>query len=201
MNRFSLIYLVVLILESVFPVGGQETCALSLSLPEAMTRARLNSVEAEVALNQLKSAYWSYRSYKAELLPEVSLTTTVPSYHKQYSPYMNDMGSYSFVRNNYLEMNGEISIAQNIWFTGGTLSLNTSLDFYRQLGTGSFNRYMSLPVALTLTQPIFGVNHIRWNIKIEPVKYEAAKAEFLSATDNVALTAIQYYFSLHWCLF
>ena len=169
---------------------------LRLSLKEVMTRARTNSVDAEVALNRLKSAYWSYRSYKAELLPELSFSATLPSYRKQYSPYMNDNGSYTFVANNYLQLDGELSLTQNIWLTGGQLSVNTSLDFYRQLGASGFNRFMSLPVALTLNQPVFGVNNIKWDRKIEPVKYEEAKASFMSATEDVAIQAIQYYFSL-----
>jgi len=89
----------------VFPALGQEAHKLSLSLTEVMARARVNSVDAEVALNQLKSAYWAYRSYRAELLPEVALRATLPSYHKQYSPYMDSSGSYSFVHNNYLQLN------------------------------------------------------------------------------------------------
>ena len=79
---------------------------MSLSLSEVMMRARRNSVDAEVALNQLKSAYWEYRSYRAELLPEVSLNATLPSYRKQYSSYMNNDGSFSFVRYYYLQMVG-----------------------------------------------------------------------------------------------
>ena len=176
-------------------VRAGENATLPLSIQDAMTRARLNSVDAEVALNQLKSAYWSYRSYKAELLPELSLSATLPAYRKQYSPYMDESGSYIFVANNYLQLNGELSLTQNIWLTGGKLSVNSSLDFYRQLGNNPFNQFMSIPVALTLSQPIFGVNNIKWDRKIEPVRYEEAKARFLSATENVALSAIQYYFS------
>ena len=55
---------------------------------------------------------------------------------------------------------------------------------------------MAIPVALTLNQPIFGVNSIKWDRKIEPVRYSEAKAEFLSATEEVAMTAINYYFNL-----
>lgn len=51
-------------------------------------------------------------------------------------------------------MNGEVSIDQNIWLTGGKLSLNTSLDFLKQLDGDKSKRYMSVPVALTLEQPI-----------------------------------------------
>lgn len=185
-----------LVISAVPAAYGQESDTLSLSLPEVMARARTNSVDAEVALNQLKSAYWAYRSYRAELLPEVALSATLPSYRKQYTPYMDAEGSYSFVPNNYLQMNGELSLTQNIWLTGGKVAVNTSLDFYRQLGTGAFNRFMSIPVAVTLSQPIFGVNHVKWDRRIEPVRYAEAKAKFLSSTENVALSAINYYFSL-----
>ena len=187
--------ILILICSSCSGVLRAEAETLPLSLQDAMARARTNSVDAEVALNQLKSAYWAYRSYKAELLPEFSLSATMPAYRKQYSPYMDDTGSYIFVANNYLQMNGELSLTQNIWLTGGQFSVNTSLDFYRQLGTGAYNQFMSIPVAFTLSQPIFGVNNIKWDRKIEPVRYEEAKAQFMSATESVALSAIQYYFN------
>lgn len=185
-----------LVIIAVIAFGAQGAQTMRLSLPEAIARARSNSVDAEVALNQLKSAYWGYRSYRAELLPEVTFRGTLPSYRQQYSSYMNSEGNFSFVPNNYLQMQGEIALTQNIWLTGGKVSVNTSLDFYRQLGGGAYNRFMSLPVAVTLTQPIFGVNNVKWDRRIEPVRYEEAKARFLSETEEVATSAIQYYFSL-----
>ncbi|MDE6226740.1 MAG: TolC family protein [Muribaculaceae bacterium] len=177
-------------------VFGQTPQTLLMTMEEAMGAARKGSVDAEVALNRLRSAYWGYRSYKAELLPEVDFKATLPSYRKQYSSYMNSEGNYTFVPNNYLQMDGELSVSQNIWLTGGSIALTTSLDFYRQLGGGSYNRFMSIPVAVTLNQPIFSVNHVKWDRRIEPVKYEEAKAEFLSATEDVAASALRLYFSL-----
>lgn len=167
-----------------------------LTLEDAIFRARARSVDAAVALNELKSSYWQYRTYRADLLPEVNFKATLPAYRKQYSSYMNETGSYSFVPNNYLEMNGELSIDQKIWFTGGTLSLNTSIDFLRQLSGDKYNRFMTIPVALTLRQPIFGVNTVKWDRKIEPVRYSEAKAQFLENTENVAMAAINYFFNL-----
>ncbi len=186
---------VVILLCSV-PVSGTEPEGLQITLEEAISHARVSSVDAAVALNELKTSYWEYRSYRAELLPEVNFSATIPAYHRQYSPYMNDNGSYSFVRNNYLQMNGEVSLSQNIWLTGGKIALNTSLDFFRQLDGEKYNRFMSIPVALTLTQPIFGVNNLKWDRRIEPVRYNEAKAAYLSATENVAIKAISYYFQL-----
>lgn len=170
--------------------GAAEEAVKTITLEEAILTARANSVDAAVALNELRTAYWTYRTYRADLLPEVNFNATIPSYHKSYSPYQLDDGSYTFVRNNYMQMSGEVSIDQNIWLTGGTLSLNTSLDFLKQLENPRYNRFMSVPIALTLSQPIFGVNHTKWNRRIEPVRYEESKAAFISATETLSLIHI-----------
>ena len=167
-----------------------------ITLDEAITLARVQSVDAAVALNELKTAYWEYRTFRANLLPEVNLSATVPSYSKSYNSYQQSDGSYTFVRNNFMQMSGELSIDQNIWLTGGTLSLNTSLDFMKQLDGTKDERYMSVPIALTLNQPIFGVNTFKWNRRIEPVRYAEAKANFLSETEEVTMTTINYFFNL-----
>ena len=126
----------------------------------------------------------------------MNLSATVPSYSKSYNSYQQSDGSYTFVRNNFMQMSGELSIDQNIWLTGGTLSLNTSLDFMKQLDGFKDERYMSVPIALTLNQPIFGVNTFKWNRRIEPVRYAEAKANFLSETEEVTMTTINYFFNL-----
>ena len=167
-----------------------------ITLDEAITLARVQSVNAAVALNELKTAYWEYRTFRANLLPEVNLSATVPSYSKSYNSYQQSDGSYTFVRNNFMQMSGELSIDQNIWLTGGTLSLNTSLDFMKQLDGFKDERYMSVPIALTLNKPIFGVNTFKWNRRIEPVRYAEAKANFLSETEEVTMTTINYFFNL-----
>lgn len=167
-----------------------------ITLNEAIAMARIQSVDAAVALNELKTAYWEFRTFRADLLPEVNLTGTLPNYNKSYSSYQNSDGSYGFVRNNTLGLTGDLSIDQNIWLTGGKLSLTSSLDYIKQLGTGGDRHFMSVPVTLQLTQPIFGVNNIKWNRRIEPVRYAEAKAAFITATEEVTMRAITYYFNL-----
>lgn len=181
---------------SVVAIAETNENVRTITLDEAITLARVQSVNAAVALNELKTAYWEYRTFRADLLPEVNFSATVPGYSKSYSSYQQSDGSYTFVRNNYMQMSGELSIDQNIWLTGGTLSLNTSLDFMKQLDGEKIKRYMSVPIALTLNQPIFGVNTFKWDRRIEPVRYAEAKAAFLSATEEVTMTTINYFFNL-----
>lgn len=167
-----------------------------ITLSEAIALARVQSVDAAVALNELKTAYWEYRTFKADLLPEVNLTGTLPNYNKSYNSYQLEDGSYKFVRNNTLGLSGELSVDQNIWFTGGSLSLTSSLDYIKQLGSNGSKQFMSIPIGLKLTQPIFGVNSLKWNRRIEPVRYEEAKAAFISATEEVTMRTITYFFQL-----
>lgn len=168
---------------------------LTLTLDEAVDMARTRSVDAAVALDRLRSAYWEWRTHRADQLPEVTLNATLPAYSNLYTSYMNDRGEYSFVRTRSLQATGQIAVTQNIALTGGKVSVLSSLDFMRQFD-GSGNRFMSLPVAVTLQQPVFGTNNQRWQRRIEPVRYREAKAEFMSASEDVALLAVSHYFNL-----
>lgn len=170
--------------------------SVRLTLKEAITLAQLQSVDAAVVLNELKTAYWEYRTHKADQLPEVNFTGTLPAYNKQYNKYLQGDGSYTYLKTNHLGLSGEISVVQNIALTGGKVSLNTSMDFTRQLGGSAYNEFMSVPVGLTLTQPILGVNNQKWKRRIEPVRYQEAKAAYVESVEEVTLKTIAYFFDL-----
>ena len=188
------------IVMCLFPmVGHAEVDTLRLTLEDCIVMARRQSVDAAVALGELKSAYWEWRSYKADLLPEVSLSANVPTYNKRYSTYQREDGTHSYVRNDFMEVDGPLYVSQKIWPTGGTLSVESSLDWLRQMSgetSGGKNQFMSMPIALTLSQPLFGVNSVKWNRRIEPLRYREAKASFLAETEQVAMRAISLFFNL-----
>ena len=85
--------------------------------------ARTQSVDAVVARGELKSAYWEYRTYHADLLPELTFDGNVPQHNKvSHSAYQQEDGSYKFIRNDWFGMNRALNVKQNIWLTGGSLS-------------------------------------------------------------------------------
>lgn len=167
-----------------------------LTLQEAILLAQRQSVDAAVVLNELKKAYWEFRTHKADQLPEVTFTGTLPAYSKQYTKYLKDDGNYTYLKTNSLGFSGEIAVAQNVALTGGTISMNTSMDFTRQLGGNKSNEFMSVPIGITFNQPIFGVNDQKWRRRIEPVRYQEAKATYINNVEGVTLNTIQYFFNL-----
>lgn len=194
---FFFLLLIIMVMTSL--PGNCEPREMELSLDRAINMARVRSVDAAEALDELRAAYWEWRTFRADQLPELTFTAQAPAYSRQYSSYMNEEGDYSFVRTNTLQMHGELAVTQNIALTGGKVSLSSSLDFLRQLDGSPYNRFMSVPVALTLEQPLFSVNTMKWDRRIEPVRYSEAKAAFLSATEDVARLTVEYYFDLLMC--
>lgn len=181
----------------VFSLATGAKAQYTLSLPKAIELARVKSVDAAVALNELKTSYWEYRTYRANLLPEVNFSASLPDYRRSYNLYQNQDGSYKYVRNNSLRMTGDVSIDQNVWLTGGKLSVSSSLQFIDPLNTSGANKYyMSVPIGVTYSQPIFGVNKMKWKRRIEPIRYNEAKAAFLENVEKVTLRTITYYFQL-----
>lgn len=195
MKNFSIAALCLLFFLSEIRAGGEEK-RVRLTLKEAIRIAQLQSVDAAVALNELKTAYWEYRTHRADQLPEVNFTGVLPAYDKGFGKYQTGDGSYTYVHTNTLGLNGKVSVDQNIALTGGKISLNTSLDFTRQMGNGAYNEFMSIPIGVTLTQPIFGVNNQKWKRRIEPVRYQEAKAAYMESVEIVTLTTIQNFFGL-----
>lgn len=192
MKKVTSIILPLLVLSG--GVKAQDT--LLVNLTDAIQRGVSLSVDAVVARNQYKSSYWEYKTYKAELLPEVTLNTTLPYYSKSYNAFQNSDGTYTFVSNDYSSIDAGISITQNIPLTGATVSLESSFQRLQQYGDNGSTRYMGIPASITLEQPIFGFNRVKWLQKIEPVKYRAAKQQLVADIEDVSNTAIQYYFNL-----
>ena len=58
------------------------------------------------------------------------------------------------------------------------------------------NKYISAPLNVRLTQPLFRYNELKWQKKIEPLKYEEARKTYLSDVENVHMMAVQYFFNL-----
>lgn len=179
-----------------FSAGLTAQDTIAISLTDAINRSVSNSVDAVVARNQYNSSYWGYRTYKAELLPEVTLNSTLPYYSKSYNQFQNTDGTYTYVSNDYSRIDGGVSISQNIPLTGGILSVESSFERLQQYGEGGSTRYMGIPASVTLEQPIFGFNRVKWLQRIEPVKYKEAQQKLIGDMEEVSNTAIQYYFNL-----
>lgn len=175
-------------------VTAQEN-KITLSVENVIELAQTNSVQALIAKNNYLSKYWSFRSYKAQLVPSLWLTGSTPDFSRRLTKLQDwQTGEYNYVEDFYMQNQLAFSLQQNISATGGTVSLRTSLSRLDQYAPGRSITYNSMPVYVNIAQPIGGFNELKWDKKIEPIKYEQAKYEYLEAMGTIAETALSYFF-------
>ncbi len=177
------------------PARAQAPEKKPLMLSEVVEMVREQSVAALLAETERENSYWQFRTYRANLYPQVRLSSTLPDFAKTYSPITQDNGSVEFqpVRNNNSVLNLELS--QNIGLTGGEIFVSSELrrfdDFERKQ-----TRYSSNPVFVGYRQSIFSYNPFRWDRKIQPLRYESSRREYLTGLESVSLRATRFYFNL-----
>ena len=89
-----------------------------------------------------------------------------------------------------------LSVRQNLDLTGGTFYLESNLAYMRNFGDNSATQLTSVPIRIGYSQSLVGYNPFKWERKIEPLKYERVKKEFLYNVEKVSETATSYFFSL-----
>ncbi|MDR2938581.1 MAG: TolC family protein [Prevotellaceae bacterium] len=169
---------------------------IRLTLQDAIHLAVEKSIDAKIAKNQLLAAYWQYRSYRRELLPQLTFSGTLPEYSRSLNMYQNEDGSYKYINSDYNRFNGGLSLTQNIPWTGATLSASTSYERLQQYNNSAPLQHKTTPVAISLEQPILGFNNFKWLLKTEPLRYSAAQKQAVVDQEEVALTVIGHYFGL-----
>ena len=190
------VWLIILLIVTIRTEGsaGLPSDSLRLTLSDAIALAQRQSSDALAARHTLEAAEWSYRYYKANYLPSVTLSSS-PSLNRQLNSITQPDGTNIFVRQNQLSTDLSLSISQNVTLTGGTLFLRNSLqrlDEFEQRTHG----YSSVPFSIGYQQNLFGHNSLRWARRTEPLRHSIAQKQYRETMELVASRASTYFFML-----
>lgn len=170
--------------------------AQQLTLPIAIQIAQENSYDAKLAKFSYQASYWTFRSFKAELLPSVNLGGGLLNFDHSIVEARNyEDGKVSYVSNNTLSNSLTLSVDQRIAATGGTVSLQSYLYRLDQF-TYNEKTYNSQPLRISYTQPLRTFNSLKWEKKTAPVEYEIAQKTYLTSMQTIAITTTTYFFNV-----
>lgn len=185
---------VLLVLFSARVAVSQDTRILTFD--EVIQLAEEQSPDALMAKHRFRSSYWQYRTYLAQYRPSLILTGTTPDFSNTYDKVWNSSSNgYEYKTSNTLSNLAALSLSQNIGFTGGTISVLSDLTLFNDLENDNRN-YISTPLSIGLTQPLFRYNPLKWQKRTEPMMYEAARKTYLANREAVHGQAVRYFFSL-----
>ena len=190
----SIIILFLLILQSVCLTAQTEVNRLTLE--DVIYIAKQQSPDALIAKHRFKRSYWEFRTYKAAYLPSLKLDGVIPNLNRSIDGITQPDGSEVYKERSLASYSAEMSINQTIGFTGGSLFLSSGIQRLDNFGDSTVISYLSTPINIGYSQPIFKYNPYKWDRKIEPLKYDEAKRTYLENVEQILITATNYFFNL-----
>jgi outer membrane protein TolC len=150
-----------------------------------------------MAKHRFRANYWEFRTYEAKFRPSLSLAATLPDLNRSIDKITLPDGSDAFVERSLASYSVSASLVQNIAPTGGSIFMSSEMERIDLLkDDGTSTSYLSTPISIGFRQPISGYNSFKWEKKIEPLKYEEAKKDFLNDIEDVHLKGVNLFFNL-----
>ena len=167
-----------------------------MTLQQAIEIAQRQGLQARAVLDTRDAARWRDRAFNARLMPQLSLTGTVPSYLNAIEPVIQPDGSTKFVSRRETNSALGMTVRQPLPFSGGELLVSSGISRLDVGGIQSSRVYNSTPVTIGLSQDLFKPNAIRWDSREQDLRAIAADREYLEAREDVAVTTATAFFDL-----
>jgi outer membrane protein TolC len=169
----------------------------TLDLSEVIARAMAQSPASKQAETRKENRYWQYRFYKSNYNPQLRLSGTLPSYNKSVvqAPLSDGSFNYTLIEQSDNKMN--LGLVQPLQWTGGSVSVNSSLDYFRNYQNPVIpEQWRGTVMNIRLDQPVFAFNPLKWDRKTEPLRYEESKREYSEELEFISRVAVDRYFAL-----
>jgi outer membrane protein TolC len=190
------LFILLALVSSTAGTFAQEAPRKILNLEEVIRLAQEQSLQAILARHRFRGSYWQYRTHVAKYLPNLSLSGNLIDFNRSLKKYQRDDGTYTYIEDNANAITLGMNLQQNIGLTGGSVFASTDLQRVDQFGENENSMYLSSPILLGFRQPLSGYNEFRWEKKIEPLRYEEAKKDYIDALEGVAMRAVNYFFDM-----
>lgn len=176
---------------------GDQAPVRRLTLQEVVQKAKEQSPAYRQAITQLSNRSWQYRTFRSNYLPQLTLNGTVPDLNRGIDQVRQPDGTFRFVRVSQVNYFSQLSLSQSIGLTGGEVFVLSRLQRFDNFPSlGGRERYSANPAVIGFAQPIFAFNPLRWDRRIEPLRYEESKREYFEEMERISAIATQRFFNL-----
>ena len=170
---------------------------VKLDLKRTIELANDSSLAAFRNQNMYLSGYWAYRTYRANRLPSLTLNLMPAQYYRYITQrYDSNTDTDVYREQQMFSAGGGLSIQQNFDLTGGTFYVESDLEYLRNFGETKSTQFASVPFRVGYSQSLLGYNPFRWERRIEPLKFERVKKDFIRNTEVVSEEAVGHFFNL-----
>ena len=141
-----------------------------------------------------ENRYWQYKAYLSNYKPQLVLRGGNEFSREVRQTQQND-GTYAFPQVNQNLSSLNLSLEQQIGFTGSTIFIRSGLQRFDNFYNGN-TLYSGNPAFIGFTQPLFFFNWLKWDKRIEPLRYEESKRDFVEDMEQISVTVTDLFFDL-----
>ncbi|MFQ6609480.1 MAG: TolC family protein, partial [Fidelibacterota bacterium] len=136
-------------------------------------------------------------SFKAGLKPQINLSGNIPNLDRSISLVSQDSGGSEFQYQNQSYSDLDITLSKKIILTGGNISISSNISRYDLFGQNHLYHWSASLLKLGYRQPLFEINHLKWDNEIESMKMELSRKQFIESREDLAVQIISSFFDLY----
>lgn len=182
------------LLVACIAINAQVKDTLYLNLSLAIKTALQQSPTAQSARHTFLVQHWNYRNHCANYLPSITLESS-PYINHRINKITQGDGTSRFLQQSQFGGDLTMNINQNIGLTGGTLFLRSEISYLREMENKN-DMYSSIPVSIGYSQSLFGYNSLKWDRRIEPLRYSEAKKSYAETIELISAQTCNHFFNL-----
>lgn len=168
-----------------------------LNLESTIRIANDSSLTAFRNRNMYLRGFWEHQTFRANRLPALSLDLSPAQYNRYITSRYDSQEDMDVYREQKMFSSGGIlKLKQNLDITGGTFYVESALEGMYNSDETRYSQYSSIPVRIGYSQQLIGFNSFKWEKRIEPLKFEKVKKEYLYNSQMVSEEAVTYFFDV-----
>jgi len=175
------------------PAAAQD----SLTLERTIAIAQDRGFPARSAKATRDAARYRDRAFYGRLLPQVSLSGTLPRYNRSIIQVIQPDGSTLFRPQDLTNSALTATVTQRLPLTGGDLFVTSSLSRLAVTGQQTTRTYSSTPFSIGLRQGLFRPNTDGWDRREQPVRSELAERSYREAKEDIAIQTSGLFFDVY----
>jgi len=170
---------------------------MKLTLLQVIDLASKQSIDAFKQKNMYLASYWAYKYYKADKLPFISVGANPFSYNNSIrQDYIPQDQSWQYSQQENITSNASLKVTQNVGLTGGSFVVSSDLGMSKNFLGDKQTLFSANQISMGYRQRVNGYNSLRWKSKIEPLKFERAKKDFIQSKEDISVKATSKFFEL-----
>jgi outer membrane protein TolC len=188
-----------LLILSFFLIFVSGSAQQTFSIQDIIEGAKSQSPSSKQAETRKENRFWAYRFYKTNLNPQLRLSGNIPVYNKDVRQFPQPGGTYRYISVEQSNNIVSLGLIQPISLTGGTISANTGLGYFKDFraeDAALAEQWSGSVLNIAIEQPIFAFNQLKWDRRIEPLRYEESKRDYVEQMEFISREAANRFFNV-----